>query len=120
MKDKVKEFKQCLKTFGYRNLNDEKVMAKPLAFLLIYVKVTEVKVVFDVMFRKYIDGSISLWDEHEILFNEDNEYIFENSEELSKWIATTEYKLLASHNIIHTGLKYEPFNFHTTLDLYDI
>ena len=29
MKDKVNEFKQCLKTFDYRNL-DEKVMAKPL------------------------------------------------------------------------------------------
>lgn len=119
MKDKVNEFKQCLKTFGYRNL-DEKVMAKPLAFLLIYVNVTENKAVFDVMFKTYNDGSTMLWSEHEILFNEENEYIFENSENLSKRIAVAEYELFAHHNPIHNGLDKEPFNFHTTLDLYNI
>lgn len=119
MKNKVNEFKQCLKTFGYRNLN-ETVMAKPLAFLLIYVNVTENKAVFDVMFRTYNDGSPMLWSEHEIVFNEENEYIFENSENLSKRIAVAEYELLASHNPIHCGLDKEPFNFHTALDLYNI
>ena len=119
MKDKVNEFKQCLKTFGYRNL-DEKVMAKPLAFILIYVKVTENKAVFDVMFRTYSDDSPMIWSEHEIIFNEENEYIFENSENLSKRIADAEYELLAHYNPLHNGLDKEPFNFHTTLDLYNI
>lgn len=119
MKDKVNEFKQCLKTFGYRNL-DEKVMAKPLAFLLIYVKVTENKAVFDVMFKTYNDAPPMIWSEHEIVFNEENEYIFENSENLSKQIAIAEYELLSHHNPIHNGLYNVPFNFHTTLDLYNI
>lgn len=119
MKDKVKEFKQCLKTFGYRNL-DEKVMAKPLAFLLIYVNVTEDKAIFDLMFRRADDGSPMLWTEHEILFNEDDLYIFENSENLSKRIAVAEFELFSQHNPIYSGLDKEPFNFHTALDLYDI
>lgn len=119
MKYKVNEFKQCLKTFGYRNL-DEKVMAKPLAFLLIYVKVTENKAVFDVIFKTYNDASPMIWSEHEIVFNEENEYIFENSENLSKQIAIAEYELLSHHNPIHNDLYNVPFNFHTTLDLYNI
>ena len=119
MKDKVNEFKQCLKTFGYRNLG-EKVMAKPLAFILICVNVTENKAVFDVMFGAYNNGSPMRWSEHEIVFNEENEYIFENSENLSKRIAVAEYELLAYYNPIHNGLNKEPFNFHTTLDLYNI
>ena len=119
MENKVNEFKQCLKTFGYRNL-DEKVMAKPLAFLLIYVNVTENKAVFDVMFKAYNDAPTGLWSEHEIVFNEENDYIFENSENLSKRIAFAEYELLAHHNPIHMGLNNVPFNFHTALDLYDI
>ena len=118
MKDKVKEFKQCLKTFGYRNL-DGNIMAKPLVFLLIYVKVTEEKAIFDVMFKTN-DGSPMIWSEHEILFNEENNYIFESGENLSNCIADTEFELLAHHNPIFAGLNTEPFNFHTTLDIYDI
>ena len=88
MGDKTKEFKKCLQTFGYRKLNEE-IMAKPLAFLLIYVKVTEEKAVFGLP----TDVTNELWSEYEIEFND---YMFEYSDVLSERIASAEYHLIGT------------------------
>lgn len=119
MKDKIKEFKQCLKSFGYRPLNDN-ILAKPLAFLITFVEIMEDKAVFTVQFHAHHDGSTAIWSKKEILFEGEEYNIFEDSETLSKEIATAELLLFSGHTPFYTGLSYSPWNFNTPIDLYEI
>jgi hypothetical protein len=119
MKDKIKEFKQCLKSFGYRPLNDN-ILAKPIAFLIIFAEIMEDKAVFTIQFHAYHDGSTAVWNKKEILFENEEYNIFKDPETLSKRIATTELILFSSHTPFYTGLSYSPWNFNTPIDLYEI
>lgn len=94
-------------------------MAKPLAFLLIYVKVTEEKAVFDLMYPRPADVTNGLWSEHEIKFND---YMFEDGNVLSEKIGLAEYHLIGTRNqsSISIGLGNMPFNFHTQSDYLEI
>lgn len=119
MKDKIKEFKQCLKSFGYRPLNDN-ILAKPIAFLIIFAEIMEDKAVFTIQFHAHHDGSTAVWNKKEILFEDEEYNIFKDPETLSKRIATTELILFSSHTPFYTGLSYSPWNFNTPIDLYEI
>ena len=119
MKDKIKEFQLCLKSFGYRPLNDN-ILAKPIAFLIIFVEIMEDKAVFTVQFHANHDGSTAVWSKKEILFEEEEYNIFKDTDTLSKRIATTELTLFSSYTPFYDGLSYSPLNFNTPIDLYEI
>ena len=70
MVTKIKEFKQCLKSFGYRPLND-KIFAKPLAFIIIHVEISDDKALFTVLFKNYYEGTPSIWTTKELMFETD-------------------------------------------------
>ena len=119
MVTKIKEFKQCLKSFGYRPLND-KIFAKPLAFLIIIVEISDDKALFTVQFRNYYEGAPSIWTRKELMFENEDYDIFKTPETLSNNIAHMEYECFASYNPIHQGLNSDPWNFQTPTDLYEI
>ena len=110
--DKVAQFKLCLKTFGYRNL-DEDIMAKPIAFMLINVEILLNKAIFKLFFNNHENQTL-LFSRREFEFTEDE---FETVDNLSNCIATIEQEMCCSALLSSSAF---PWNFYTPKDYIDI
>lgn len=110
----LNQFKQCLKTFGYRKLDDN-TMAKPIAFTMIVVEILSDKAIFKLFFRNHENQTL-IFSSREFEFSE---YKFETSEQLSYKIATIEQDICSSYSALLTSSN-SPWNFHTPIDYIDI
>lgn len=115
MKDKIAMITQCLKTFGYRKL-DDKNYAKPLAFVLMNAEITDEYIEFLTFFRTPAD-KVMVYKSVKIEFED---YIFENPENLSRRIASAEVEMFASNGVVFSGLHSSPWNFNCYSDYLDI
>ena len=64
MKDSLK---LCLKSFGYREL-DNQTLAKPIAFVIITVKIFDDKAIFRLLFRQCNTQETLQWTFEELIF----------------------------------------------------
>ena len=107
--DRVAQFKQCLKTFGYRELDDE-TMAKPIAYMMIGVLIMPDKAIFKLFFRDY-ENKLNIFNNREFEFTKCN---FETSDSLSNSIADIEQEICNSYSALLTSSKF-PCNFYVSI-----
>ena len=112
--DRVAQFKQCLKTFGYRQLDDN-TMAKPIAFMMFGVEILSNNAIFKLFFRNQENQTL-IFSSREFEFSE---YKFETSEQLSYNIAAIEQDMCSHYSPFLTSSAF-PWNFHTAIDHIDI
>jgi hypothetical protein len=110
MKNKLK---LCLKSFGYREL-DNQTLAKPIAFVIITVKIFDDKAIFRLLFRQCNTQETLQWTSNELIFNTE---MFENNKLLSSHIANIEFQMLTSYGVLYEGITGEPWNFQLPTDL---
>lgn len=112
--NKVAQFKVCLKTFGYRKLNDN-IMAKPIAFMMINVEILSDKAIFKLFFNNHKNQTL-LFSRREFEFSD---YKFETSDNLSYCIAIIEQEMCSSHNALLSSSAF-PWNFYTPIDYIEL
>lgn len=112
--NKVIQFKVCLKTFGYRKLNED-IMVKPIAFMMINVEILSDKAIFKLFFRNHENQTL-IFSSREFEFTKDK---FETSEQLSYNIAAIEQDICSHYSPFLTSSAF-PWNFHTSIDYIDI
>lgn len=112
--NRVAQFKQCLKTFGYRKLDDN-TMAKPIAFTMMGVEILSDKAIFKLFFRNHENQTL-IFSSREFEFSE---YNFETSEQLSNCIAAIEQEMCCSYSALLSSSAF-PWNFHTAIDYIEL
>lgn len=112
--DRVAQFKQCLKTFGYRKLDDN-TMAKPIAFTMMGVEILSDKAIFKLFFRNHENQTL-IFSSREFEFSA---YKFETSEQLSYKIAAIEQDICSHYSPFLASSEY-PWNFHTPIDYIEL
>lgn len=112
--NRVAQFKQCLKTFGYRQLDDN-TMAKPIAFTMMGVEILSDKAIFKLFFRNHENQTL-IFSSREFEFSE---YKFETPDNLSNSIAAIEQDMCSSYSALLTSSNF-PWNFHTSIDYVEL
>ena len=112
--DRVAQFKQCLKSFGYRKLDGD-TMAKPIAYMMIGVHIMSDKAIFKLFFRNY-ENKTEIFSSKDFEFTD---YKFETPDNLSNSIAAIEQDMCSSYSALLTSSHF-PWNFHTSIDYVEL